>query len=70
LRIFRKVTVDIPTLYIMGDQDYMFLPSVLKVTESHPLSHLLVLEECGHVVNVEKPRKFNDGMLLFLNEHA
>ena len=25
LRIFRKVTVDIPTLYIMGDQDYMFL---------------------------------------------
>ena len=70
LRIFRKVAVDIPTLYIMGDQDYMFLPSVLKVTESHPLSHLLVLEECGHVVNVEKPIKFNDGMLLFLNEHA
>ena len=67
LRIFRKVTVDIPTLYIMGDQDYMFLPSVQKVTESHSLSQLLVLEECGHVVNVEKPGKFNDGMLLFLN---
>jgi pimeloyl-ACP methyl ester carboxylesterase len=67
LRIFRKASVDKPTLYIMGDQDYMFLPSVRKVTESHPLSHLLVLEECGHVVNVEKPGKFNDGMLLFLN---
>ena len=50
----------------MGDQDYMFLPSVRKVTKSHPLSELLVLEECGHVVNVEKPEKFNDGMLLFL----
>ena len=68
LRIFRKVTVDIPTLYIMGDQDYMFLPSVLKVTESHPLSQLLVLEECGHVVNVEKPEKFNDGMLSFIED--
>ena len=68
LRIFRKVTVDIPTLYIMGDQDYMFLPSVRKVTDSHPLSQLLVLKECGHVVNVEKPGKFKDGMLLFLNQ--
>jgi len=67
LRIFRKVSVDIPTLYIMGDQDYMFLPSVKKVTESDPLSQLLVIEECGHVVNVEKPEKFNDGMLMFLN---
>jgi pimeloyl-ACP methyl ester carboxylesterase len=67
LRIFRKISLDIPTLYIMGDQDYMFLPSVKKVTESDPLSELLVIEECGHVVNVEKPEKFNDGMLMFLN---
>ncbi len=66
LRIFRKVPLDIPTLYIMGDQDYMFLPSVRKVTETDPLSKLLVLEECGHVVNVEKPKKFNDGMFSFL----
>jgi pimeloyl-ACP methyl ester carboxylesterase len=28
----------------------------------------LVLEECGHVVNVEKPGKFNDGMLSFLED--
>ena len=66
LKIFRKVSVDIPTLYIMGDQDYMFLPSVQKVTECDPWSQLLVLEECGHVVNVEKPEKFNNGMMLFL----
>ena len=50
----------------MGDQDYMFLPSVQKVTECDPWSQLLVLEECGHVVNVEKPEKFNNGMMLFL----
>lgn len=68
LRIFRKVTVHIPTLYIMGDQDYMFLPTVQKVTESRPLSQLLVIKECGHVVNVEKPGKFNDGMLSFLED--
>lgn len=68
LRIFRKVSIDIPTLYIMGEQDYMFLSSVKKVTESHPLSKLLVLEGCGHVVNVEKPEKFNNGMLSFINK--
>ena len=66
LKILRKVSANIPTLYIMGDQDYMFLPSVRKITESDHLSQLLVLEECGHVVNVEKPEKFNEGMLLFL----
>lgn len=66
LKIFRKVAVDIPTLYIMGEQDYMFLPSVRRVIEHHPLSELLVLENCGHVVNVEKPEKFNEGMHQFL----
>jgi pimeloyl-ACP methyl ester carboxylesterase len=50
----------------MGDQDYMFLPSVEKVSKLHPLSELLVLEKCGHVVNVERSEKFNEGMLFFL----
>ena len=68
LKIFRKEAIQIPTLYIMGDQDYMFLPSVRKVVEIHPASNLLVIEDCGHVVNVEKPDKFNTGMLGFLNE--
>jgi pimeloyl-ACP methyl ester carboxylesterase len=68
LRIFRREAIEIPILYIMGDQDYMFLPSVRKVVEIHPASDLLVIEDCGHVVNVEKPDKFNIGMLGFLNE--
>ena len=68
LKIFRRKAIEIPTLYIMGDQDYMFLPSVRKVVKVHPSSDLLVIEDCGHVVNVEKPDKFNIGMLGFLNE--
>ena len=68
LKIFRREAIEIPILYIMGDQDYMFLPSVRKVVEIHPASDLLVIEDCGHVVNIEKPDKFNIGMLGFLNE--
>ena len=30
LRIFRQVDLPIPTLYIMGEEDYMFLPGVQK----------------------------------------
>ena len=38
---------------------------IRKVADKH---NLLVIEDCGHVVNVEKPDKFNIGMLGFLNE--
>ena len=35
LKIFRQMEIKIPTIYIMGDQDYMFLPSVAKVVTIH-----------------------------------
>ena len=66
LRIFRKVAVDIPTLYIMGDQDYMFLPSVKNLVKVHNKSELYVIQNCGHVVNIDKPEIFNKRMSDFL----
>ena len=66
LRVFRQVAIQIPTIYIMGDQDYMFLPSVTKVVSMHKTSKLKVINNCGHVVNVEKPGVFNNNMLEFL----
>ena len=66
LRVFRQVEIQIPTIYIMGDQDYMFLPSVTKVVSMHKTSKLKVINNCGHVVNVEKPGVFNNNMLEFL----
>jgi pimeloyl-ACP methyl ester carboxylesterase len=51
----------------MGEEDYMFLPSVRKVVESHyKSSKLFVVVNCGHVVNVEQPNIFNDAVLSFL----
>lgn len=66
LKVFRKVEVKIPTLYIMGSQDYLFLPFVKEVIKIHKSASLLVLSQCGHVVNVEKPEQFNRGLLQFL----
>ena len=67
LRWFRQVELNIPTFYIMGEEDYMFLPSVKKVVESHyKTAELYVVEKCGHVVNVEQPSVFNAQVLRFL----
>jgi pimeloyl-ACP methyl ester carboxylesterase len=68
LKWFRQVELDIPTLYVMGEEDYMFLPSVRKVVEAHyKSSRLFVIENCGHVVNVEQANAFNVAVLSFIN---
>lgn len=69
LRWFRQVELNIPTLYIMGEEDYMFLPSVKKVVEAHyKTAKLYVIEKCGHVVNIENSNVFNRQALEFLTQ--
>ncbi len=60
LRFFRSADIKIPTLYVMGGEDYLFLPAVKKVVQMHTASSLLIIEHCGHVVNVEQPQIFNN----------
>jgi pimeloyl-ACP methyl ester carboxylesterase len=68
LKWFRQVELDIPTLYVMGQEDYMFLPSVRKVVEKHyKSSQLCVIQDSGHVVNVEQPLAFNNSVLMFID---
>lgn len=67
LRFFRQRDTGIPTLYIMGEQDYMFLPSVRLLVRDHAASSSLVIApDCGHVVNVEQPGFFNEQAIAFL----
>lgn len=67
LRWFRQVEINIPTLYVMGQEDYMFLPSVRQVVEKHcKTAELIVIKNCGHVVNVEQPIQFNRAVLSFI----
>ncbi|MDI1317974.1 alpha/beta hydrolase [Flavobacterium sp.] len=67
LKWFRQMELNIPTLYVMGDEDYMFLPSVRQVVENHyKSSKLFVIEKCGHVVNVEQSAIFNKNVISFL----
>jgi pimeloyl-ACP methyl ester carboxylesterase len=59
LRFFEEKELEIPTLYLMGEEDHMFLPPVRHIVGKHAFSVLEVLEDSGHVVNVDRPDLFN-----------
>jgi len=69
LKWFREVELNIPTLYIMGNEDHMFLPAIQKLIKTHTkYSKLVVIEDCGHVVNVDQPTIFNQKVIEYINQ--
>ena len=69
LKWFRQVELNIPTLYVMGEEDYMFLPSVKQVVANHvKTAELFIIQNCGHVVNVEQPVIFNEAVIGYLKK--
>jgi pimeloyl-ACP methyl ester carboxylesterase len=67
LRFFRTKDIKIPTLYVMGSEDHLFLPSIKNIVAKHVTSSLFVIDNCGHVVNVEQPETFNNHTIGFIN---
>ena len=68
LALFRIKDCGIPTLYVMGEEDHMFLPTISKLVKNHISSELFVIPNCGHVVNVEQPEIFNSRVLKFIKK--
>jgi pimeloyl-ACP methyl ester carboxylesterase len=66
LKLFRQIDIKTPTLYLMGREDYMFLPSIKQISKSQKLSQLSVVENSGHVVNVDQPIEFNNRAISFI----
>ena len=60
----------IPTMYIMGDEDYMFLPSVQTRVSQRKYSELSLVANSGHVVNVDQPEEFNRISIGFIQKQA
>ncbi len=67
LRFFRTKDIKIPTLYVMGAEDHLFLPSIKNIVNAHTTAILYVVEKCGHVVNVEQSKLFNTTSINFIN---
>lgn len=66
LEKIRLYKVKTPVLYIMGKEDYMFLPFVKEMVQAHESSSLITLSDSGHVVNIDQPEQFNNNLLTFL----
>ncbi|WCE28562.1 alpha/beta fold hydrolase [Vibrio sp. SCSIO 43137] len=66
MRYFREKEMPIPTLYLMGDKDYMFIRPVKEMVALHRQSTLHEIADCGHVCNVEKSDEFNEKSIDFI----
>ena len=71
LRLFEENEIAIPTLYVMGDEDHMFLAPVARMVRRHArFTRLEVLPHSGHVVNVDRPDLFNRFSIGFIHGAA
>lgn len=60
----------VPTLYLMGEHDYIFLSQVRKLLKTHHhYSTLEVIPQAGHICNVDNYQLFNTLSLSFLADH-
>ncbi len=68
LRYFKEKELPVPTLYLMGDEDYMFLPPVQAIVAEHKFSTLHVVPNSGHVCNIDQPETFNTVSINFIKK--
>jgi len=68
LKYFKEKETNTPMLYVMGDEDHLFLPPVEQIVNQHRMAFLEVIKQCGHVCNVEKPTEFNKISIGFIHK--
>lgn len=59
IHILQQLPRSIPILYIMGDQDYLFLGETSRLSCQLPQCDVHVIQHCGHVCNIECWGEFN-----------
>jgi len=58
----------IPTLYLMGDEDHLFLNPVRHLVDQNDMASLITIENSGHVCNVDQPGQFNRHAIRFIKQ--
>lgn len=69
LKMFEEEEIKIPTLYLMGEEDYMFLGPVEMTVQKSKFSTLHIIQDAGHVCNVDQPERFNQQTIAFLAQY-
>lgn len=68
LKVFFQSKIEVPSLIIMGSQDYIFLKSAQQFASKSLQRKLLIIENCGHICNIEAAETFNQLVLQYRNE--
>jgi 3-oxoadipate enol-lactonase len=69
-RVDNLQNIDVPTLLVFGDVDPLTPPTVGEyMQERIKGSELVIIEDAGHMTNLEKPEVFNAAVLAFLRTH-
>ena len=66
----KKAVSATPAIYIMGSEDYMFLPTIKKSYEKVKNARLHILSKTGHVCNIEKEKEFNRISISFIHSQS
>ena len=68
LKVYQKTTHGLPILFISGKEDHLFIEDVKKMAHLEPKGKLEIVENCGHIVNIEKAEIFNEITLDYLHQ--
>lgn len=64
---FRNTDTGIKTLYVMGSEDHLFIDSAKELAFKHKESDIYIIENTGHVVNVERALDFNSKTIEYIH---
>ena len=59
---------NIPTLFVMGEDDYLFLAPVKELVTKQPDLQLITVKDSGHVCNIDQPETFNKITVQFIQK--
>lgn len=63
--------IAVPTLIVCGEYDRLTPPEVSReMRRSIPGSELCIIEDAGHLSNIENPRRFNEAVMEFLERQV
>ena len=66
----RLIDFDVPVQLVYGEYDKLTPPSIGKdMMQQMPHAEMKVIEDAGHLSNMEQPDSFNNILRLFLNEY-
>jgi pimeloyl-ACP methyl ester carboxylesterase len=60
-------TNSIPTLFLMGEEDYLFMPPVEELVRRNEEFQLITIKDSGHVCNIDQPDIFNELSIDFIS---